>query len=204
MQIKNAEFVLSSVSNEKCPRTSLPEYAFIGRSNVGKSSLINMLVDKKNLAKTSSTPGKTQMINHFIINEGWYIADLPGYGYAKASKESRSKWDKVSRGYLLKRKNLLTTFVLIDARLVPQQNDLDFMEWMGEKEIPFVICFTKTDKLSLNEINQNTEHYKTLLKEFWEELPQMILTSSDTKLGKEEMLGFIEKTNKEFEEFSSN
>jgi len=201
MQIKSAEFILSSCSNEKCPRTSCPEYAFIGRSNVGKSSLINMLVDKKNLAKTSSTPGKTQMINHFFINEGWYIADLPGYGYAKASKDQRSKWDKVSRGYLHKRQNLLTTFVLVDSRLVPQQIDIDFMEWMGEKEIPFIVVFTKTDKLNHSEISQNIEHYKTIMKDFWEELPRFILTSAENKAGKEEILDFIEKTNKEYEEF---
>jgi GTP-binding protein len=201
MQIKSAEFVLSSVSNEKCPRTSCPEYAFIGRSNVGKSSLINMIVDKKNLAKTSSTPGKTQMINHFIINENWYIADLPGYGYAKVSKDNRSKWDKVSRGYLIKRKNLMTTFVLVDSRLVPQQNDIDFMEWMGEKELPFVIVFTKTDKLNHSEITLNIEHYKTILKEFWEDLPPFIMTSAETKTGREEILDFIEKTNKEYGEY---
>lgn len=198
MQISSATFVISSPSYDKCPKDDLPEYAFIGRSNVGKSSLINMITGVKKLAKTSSTPGKTQLINHFIINNTWYLADLPGYGYAKISKETRAKWEKMIRDYLLKRKNLLTTFLLVDSRIKPQQSDLDIMEWMGENGIPFIIVFTKSDKLTRNEIAHNTQLYKNNLMKTWDDLPSMILSSVTTKLGKEEILTFIEETNKLF------
>jgi GTP-binding protein len=199
MQIKKAEFVMSSKSFDKCPKADMPEYAFIGRSNVGKSSLINMITGEKKLAKTSSTPGKTQLINHFIINEQWYLADLPGYGYAKISKETRASWEKMIRGYLLKRENLLNTFILIDSRIEPQQSDLEFMEWLGESRIPFVIVFTKADKLKNSELASNVEHYKKVLKQGWEELPPIIISSALTKSGKENILEFIEETNKLFE-----
>ncbi len=197
MQIKSAEFVISSTSFDKCPKADLPEYAFIGRSNVGKSSLINMITGEKKLAKTSCTPGKTQLINHFIINKSWYLTDLPGFGYAKVSKKTRAKWEKMIRGYLLKRKNLLTTFILIDSRIEPQKSDIEFMEWMGANRLPFVIIFTKTDKLKNNELIKNIEHCKKALKESWEELPCMILSSTILTKGKEEILGYIEETNKE-------
>ena len=199
MIIKNAQFVISSKSYIKCPISDMPEYAFIGRSNVGKSSLINMITGEKKLAKTSSTPGKTQLINHFIINESWYLADLPGYGYAKISKETRSKWQKMIRGYLLNRTNLLNTFILIDSRIEPQQNDLEFMEWMGTQRIPFVIVFTKSDKLNKSELSSNINNYKKVLAESWEELPPMIISSALTRVGKDEILDFIEETNKIFE-----
>ncbi len=198
MQIKKAEFVISSSTYEKCPKANMPEYAFIGRSNVGKSSLINMITGEKKLAKTSSTPGKTQLINHFIINESWYLADLPGYGYAKISKEMRAKWEKMIRGYLLHRENLLNTFILIDSRIEPQQSDLDFMEWLGTSRFPFVIVFTKCDKLKRGELASNVEHYKKVLKQGWDELPQMIISSALDKNGKDEILDFIEETNKVF------
>jgi len=196
MQIKSAEFVTSSTSIDRCPEANLPEYAFIGRSNVGKSSLINMITGEKKLAKTSSTPGKTQLINHFLINKNWYLTDLPGYGYAKISKETRSKWEKMIREYLLKRKNLLTTFILIDSRIEPQNSDLEFMEWMGENMLPFVIVFTKTDKLKNNELIKNISHFKKALKESWEELPYLILSSVISSKGEKEILSYIEETNK--------
>ena len=200
MQIKNSQFVTSSKSIDKCPPANLPEYAFIGRSNVGKSSLINMITGEKKLAKTSSTPGKTQLINHFIIDENWYIADLPGFGYAKISKEIREKWEQMIKNYLLKRKNLLYTFVLIDSRLDPQNIDLEFLEWLGTKSIPFIIVFTKTDKLKKNELIGNISHYKKVLNEFWEELPNMILSSATLLKGKDDILAIIEKTNMIFKQ----
>ena len=203
MIIKSAKFLISSQTYEKCPKANLPEYAFIGRSNVGKSSLINMVVGVKKLAKTSSTPGKTQLLNHFIINEEWYLADLPGYGYAKISRETRDKWENMIKDYLMMRENLLSTFILIDSRLEPQKSDVEFMEWLGTNEIPFVIVFTKTDKLSKKETTSNLERYKKELAETWEELPQIILSSSETKAGKEEILSFIEKTNQSFTEYNS-
>jgi len=199
MLIKSAKFLISSQTHDKCPKANLPEYAFIGRSNVGKSSLINMIAGVKKLAKTSTTPGKTQLINHFLINEEWYLADLPGYGYAKISKETRAKWENMIKGYLLNRENLLTTFILVDSRIEPQQSDLEFMEWMGTNEIPFAIVFTKTDKLSRNELSRNFESYKKELNEIWEELPHTILSSSENKKGKNEILSFIEETNKIFD-----
>jgi GTP-binding protein len=198
MLITSAQFIKSSKLVNDCPKPDLPEYAFIGRSNVGKSSLINMITGVKKLAKTSVTPGKTQLINHFTINEQWYLADLPGYGYAKISRETRDKWEKMIKNFLLKRENLLSTFILIDSRIEPQKSDMEFMEWMGSSETPFVIVFTKTDKLKRNELIRNIEDYKKELKENWEELPYIILSSATTKLGKEEILNFIEETNKLF------
>lgn len=193
MQIKNARFIVSSPDYQKCPKPEFPEFAFIGRSNVGKSSLINMLTDRKNLAKTSNTPGKTQLINHFIINENWYLVDLPGYGFAKISKSIRKKWEGMIQNYLLHRTNLLSTFILIDSRLEPQKIDLEFISWMGEKGKPFVLLFTKTDKLSKTKLAINIEKYKNVLLEQWEELPVSILTSAKTSRGKEEILEFIDQ-----------
>jgi len=199
MEINSAQFVISSKIVSGCPNPNLPEYAFIGRSNVGKSSLINMITGEKKLAKTSSTPGKTQLINHFIINNTWYLADLPGYGYARLSKETREKFGEMIKGYLLKRENLLCTFILIDIRIEAQNIDLEFMEWMGLSKIPFVIVFTKKDKLKRSQIITNLEAYKKVLLNKWDELPQIITSSAETKEGKEEILDFIEKTNTLFQ-----
>ena len=198
MEIKEAEFIGSCTQYEKCPAPHMPEYAFIGRSNVGKSSLINMLTGKKGLAKTSTTPGKTQLINHFLINKKWYLVDLPGYGYARVSKASKAGWDKMIKDYLEKRKNLLTVFVLVDIRLDPQPIDLRFIDWVGEKQIPILILFTKADKLSKQQIAASVEHFKKSLLNSWDELPQMIITSAEKKTGKEDVLEFIETTNKDF------
>jgi GTP-binding protein len=198
MEIKEAEFIGSCTQYEKCPAPHMPEYAFIGRSNVGKSSLINMLTGKKGLAKTSTTPGKTQLINHFLINKKWYLVDLPGYGYARVSKASKAGWDKMIRDYLEKRKNLLTVFVLVDIRLDPQPIDLRFIDWVGEKQIPLMILFTKADKLSKPQIVASVDKFKKALLDSWDELPQMCITSAEKKTGKEDVLGFIEKTNKDF------
>jgi len=196
MQIRTATFVMSNTQLEKCPPATMPEYAFIGRSNVGKSSLINMLVNQKNLAKTSSKPGKTQTINHFLINEEWYLVDLPGYGYAGVSRSSRADWGVMIETYLTKRENLYCTFILIDSRLTPQAIDLDFIQWMGEKRIPFTLVFTKTDKLKRNELNKSLMAWKKVLEETWEELPKQFVTSSETKLGKQELLDFIGEASK--------
>lgn len=198
MTIDSAEFVISNTDLSKCPEPNLPEYAFIGRSNVGKSSLINMLCQRKSLAKTSSTPGKTQLINHFLINQNWYLVDLPGYGYAKVSKQERNKWDKFIKQYLFNRKNLLYTFVLIDSRHKPQKVDLDFMQMLGIKRIPFIIVFTKIDKLSSSTWNKNLTTYKKELLKSWEELPPMISTSSANGFGRDEILQTVEKTNELF------
>jgi GTP-binding protein len=198
MEIKEAEFIGSCTQYEKCPAPHMPEYAFIGRSNVGKSSLINMLTGKKGLAKTSTTPGKTQLINHFLINKKWYLVDLPGYGYARVSKASKAGWDKMIKDYLEKRKNLLTVFVLVDIRLDPQPIDLRFIDWVGEKQIPLMILFTKADKLSKQQILSSVEQFKKALLNSWDELPQMIITSAEKKTGKEDVLDFIEKINKDF------
>ena len=200
MQIKNSKFVTSSKFVDKCPPATLPEYAFIGRSNVGKSSLINMITGEKKLAKTSSTPGKTQLVNHFIINESWYIADLPGFGYAKISKQIRETWGQMIQDYLLKRKNLLYTFILIDSRLEPQNIDLEFMEWLGSNSVPFIIIFTKTDKLKKLELINNIQNYKKILSESWEELPRMVLSSAISQKGKDEILDIISETNLIFTE----
>ena len=196
--IKSAQFVISNTDVSKCPAPTLPEYAFIGRSNVGKSSLINMLCARKDLAKTSGKPGKTQLINHFIINEKWYLVDLPGYGYAQTSKDNRQKWDGFIQEYILNRKNLMCLLVLIDCRIPPQKIDVEFMDWLGENQIPFVLVFTKTDKLTKGKLAQNIEHYKNEMKKHWEELPECFYTSSEKKEGRKEVLGFIENTNKLF------
>ena len=198
MEIKEAEFTVSNTKFEKCPAPVFPEYAFIGRSNVGKSSLINMLTSRKGLAKTSTTPGKTQLINHFLINKKWYLVDLPGYGYAKVSKTSKATWDKMIRDYLEKRKNLLTVFILIDIRLEPQPIDLSFIRWVGEKQIPLVIVFTKSDKISKQQVIFSVEQFKKALLKTWAELPLLFITSSEKKLGGDDILSLIEDTNKDF------
>ena len=198
MLIKKADFIISNTDVNKCPEPNKPEYAFIGRSNVGKSSLINMLVNKKNLAKTSGKPGKTQVINHFLINENWYIVDLPGYGYASVSKQKRTDFAQIIKQYLTKRKNLMSVFVLIDSRLTPQKIDIEFMAWLGELRIPFVICFTKQDKLSKSESEINLMNYKKEMLKYWQYLPQFFKTSSSKNRGKNEILEFIYATNKLF------
>lgn len=192
MIIKKAEFVISSSKLSQCPQADKPEFAFIGRSNVGKSSLINMLTNNKNLAKTSSTPGKTQLINHFLINDSWYLVDLPGYGYAQVSKTEREKWQNMINGYLIKRENLLTVFVLVDSRLTPQKKDLDFINFLGTNQIPLEIIFTKTDKQSKKKTTDNVTLFSNAMKEIWEELPKMFLSSAIEKEGKEEILTEIE------------
>jgi GTP-binding protein len=193
MEIKQAEFVSSVVDVGKCPAPNKPEFAFIGRSNVGKSSLLNMLTNRKNLAKTSNTPGKTQTINHFIINDSWYLVDLPGYGFARVSKEKREGFGKIIENYVLKRENLHCLFVLVDARLEPQKVDLDFIQWSGENEIPLALIFTKADKLTRNQLNRSVAMYKSTLSRTWEELPPMLVTSSVEKTGRDDVLLFIEK-----------
>ncbi len=198
MQISEATFLVSNTDIEKCPAPNIPEYAFIGRSNVGKSSLINMLTGKKNLAKTSATPGKTRLINHFFINMKWYLVDLPGYGYAKVSKTSKAQWDKMIRDYLLKRENLMSVFVLVDSRLEPQAIDIAFINWLGEKKVPFSIVFTKSDKLKKQQIIYSVEHYKKELKKNWDALPPLFISSSEKKTGREELLNYIEEINKDF------
>jgi GTP-binding protein len=193
MLIKSATFVVSNTEHKLCPSDGKPEFAFIGRSNVGKSSLINMLTGNKKLAKTSSTPGKTQLINHFEINEKWYLVDLPGYGYAKVSKSARSSFEKFISEYLLQRKTLVNTFVLIDSRLEPQKIDLEFMNWCGEKEIPFSMVFTKIDKLSSTELQKNLAKYRKEMLKFWDEIPPVFTTSSESKFGQEKLLNYIEQ-----------
>ena len=200
MQIISATFVKSSTKASELPAPRFPEYSFIGRSNVGKSSLINMLTGYKNLAKTSSTPGKTKLINHFLINEKWYLADLPGYGFAKVSKTEKKSWDGMIKGYLEKRINLLTVFLLIDSRHEPLKNDLEFMNWLGERKIPFVIIFTKADKLPKSKLQAAVEKYKKHLLNYWEELPPYLITSSEKGSGKEEILNYIAETNKVFKQ----
>lgn len=200
MNIKSAKFIMSNTDIKKCPTPDLPEYAFIGRSNVGKSSLINMICNNKNLAKTSSTPGKTQLINHFLINEDWYLVDLPGYGFAKVPVKEKKKWETFSKQYLNKRENLMCVFVLIDSRLKPQKVDLEFIQWLGENGLPFVIVFTKIDKLDSSKLQKNIKDFSQEMLKSWESLPQLFKTSSEAKLGKESILNFIEKTNKVFED----
>lgn len=199
MKIKTATFVVSNSDVSKCPKDHLPEYAFIGRSNVGKSSLINMLTNQKHLAKTSGRPGKTQLINHFIINKSWYLVDLPGYGYARVSKTEKKKFQTFITKYFEKRAQLVSAFVLVDIRHEPQKIDLDFMNWLGEKGLPFSIIFTKADKLKPNAITQNFKLYQSKMLEYWEEMPQYFITSSSKSIGKEELLSFIEQTNTEIE-----
>ena len=196
MEIKSAEFVVSNTDYLKCPEGTKPEYAFIGRSNVGKSSLINMLCNKKGLAMTSSKPGKTLLINHFIINNEWYIVDLPGYGYASTGKKMRSQLQNMIEAYILNREQLDNLFVLIDSRHEPQQIDLEFMEWLGEKSIPFSIVFTKMDKQSPTRGKSNVKAYEEKRLETWEELPPVFLTSSEQKTGRTEILNYIEAINK--------
>jgi len=198
MKIKYANYVTSSVTLNQCPPPNKAEYAFIGRSNVGKSSLINSLTGYKKLAKTSGSPGKTITINHFEINNEWYLVDLPGYGYAKRSKTERAKWNKMIKTYILGRENLLTIFVLIDIRHEPQKNDLDFIEWLGISNIPFAILFTKADKVKPIQKSQLVDSYKKKLMETWEEVPPMIITSAVKNEGKEEVLNFVEETNNIF------
>ena len=198
MIIKSATFMQSVVDWRKCPSPDLPEYAFIGRSNVGKSSLINMLVNNKNLAKTSSKPGKTQTINHFLINKNWYLVDLPGYGYASISKAMREKWQKMINDYLMKRENLQLVFVLVDSRLEPQKIDLEFIRGLGEKQIPFSSIFTKTDKVSAGKVQSNVQKFYNKLAEEWEEMPFRLLSSSETKKGREEILDYIEQINLQY------
>jgi GTP-binding protein len=201
MNINSAEFLTSVTQAEKCPAPTFPEYAFIGRSNVGKSSLINMVVNRKGLAKTSSTPGKTQTINHFIINSGrhpWYLVDLPGYGYAKTAKSRREQWERFVRYYLVHRENLLCTFVLVDMRLEPQEADLAFMAWMGQQGIPFQIVFTKCDKLSKGQIEQRFAAYETRMLEDWEEMPGYVLSSAESRLGRDQILSLIDSLNRDW------
>ena len=197
MEIKKAEFTLSAPMVSMCPKDTKPEYAFIGRSNVGKSSLINMLTNNKKLAKTSATPGKTLLINHFIINNEWYLVDLPGYGFAKRSKKEIAKLDQMIQGYILQREQLVNVFVLVDVRLEPQKIDLEFIEWLGQSSVPFAIVFTKADKLSAAKVSQNMETYKKVLLETWEELPPIFVTSSEKKQGRDEVLDYIDQINKE-------
>ena len=196
MIIKKAEFIISNTDVDQCPQNGKPEYAFIGRSNVGKSSLINMLTGKKDLAITSSTPGKTQLINHFLINDEWYIVDLPGYGYAQRGKKGREQIQEIIRRYIEKRDDLTCLFLLIDCRHPPLEIDLNFIHEMGENGIPFVIIFTKTDKISASKLKENARLYQIKLLETWEELPPIFYTSSESKKGREEVLEYIETVNK--------
>ncbi len=195
MLIKSAEFVVSNSDVAKCPKDRLPEYAFIGRSNVGKSSLINMLMQRKSLAKTSGRPGKTQLINHFLINKNWYLVDLPGYGYARVSKSSKKVFQKFITKYFEKREQMILAFVLVDCRLEPQPIDLEFMQWMGESQVPFSIIFTKADKLKPNALKRNIESYEQKMLEVWEEMPQYFITSASNSEGRDELLGFLGKLN---------
>ncbi len=195
MKINTATFVISNTDVTKCPSEKLPEYAFIGRSNVGKSSLINMLTNHKSLAKTSNKPGKTQLINHFIINKEWFLVDLPGYGYAKVSKKARSKFQDIIYDYFHKRLHLVCTFVLIDSRHTPQKIDLEFMQFLGENNIPFCIVFTKTDKLPKTKVTKNIKEYTKSMLEYWETMPTFFVSSSVDKTGKKEILDFIKGVN---------
>ncbi|MCD6658691.1 MAG: ribosome biogenesis GTP-binding protein YihA/YsxC [Lentimicrobium sp.] len=204
MIINTAEFLLSNTNPAKCPPPVKPEYAFIGRSNVGKSSLINMLLNRKGLAKTSSTPGKTKLINHFEVNGEWYLVDLPGYGYARISKKEREKWEGMIKTYLTKRQNLVTTFVLVDSRIEPKKADLDFINWLGEAGLPLAVVFTKADKLTQNSLTSNIAAFKAKLSETWEELPVSFITSAENSMGRSDILSFIEAGNKDFKEYLNN
>ncbi len=194
MEIRTAHFVMSNTDVRRCPPADKPEYAFIGRSNVGKSSLINMLVKNRKLAKTSQTPGKTRHINHFLINESWYLVDLPGYGYARVSKSTHGKFQQYIVDYIKKRENLYCLFVLIDSRHEPQKIDIEFITWLGENRIPFALVFTKADKLGKNKLEANIEHYKKELLKDWEQLPPVLVSSAETGSGREEILDFIAGT----------
>lgn len=196
MEIKSAEFVISNSDVKKCPEGNNPEYAFIGRSNVGKSSLINMLTNRKGLAMTSQKPGKTQLINHFIINNDWYLVDLPGYGFAQRGKEGREKIRRIIEDYILEREQLINLFVLIDSRHEAQKIDLEFMEWLGENGIPFSIIFTKIDKIGKGRLQENIQAYQQTMLETWEELPPMLISSSEKREGRDEILNYIEGINK--------
>lgn len=200
MIIKDAVFVVSNTDHRLCPTDGKAEFAFIGRSNVGKSSLINMLTGNKKLAKTSSTPGKTQLINHFEINKDWYLVDLPGYGYAKVSKKERANFEKFISDYLLNREPLMNVFVLIDSRLEPQKIDVEFMNWCGEKQIPFCIVFTKIDKISSSILGKNLAKYKKEMLKFWDEIPPVFTTSSESAFGKEKILNYIDQINSSLKE----
>ena len=200
MNIKSAEFKISNSDYRKCPDSKLPEYAFIGRSNVGKSSLINMLTGRKALAKTSATPGKTLLINHFLINGEWYIVDLPGYGFAKRSKESREQLSRMIQGYVLGREQMTNLFVLVDSRLKPQKIDMEFIQWLGENGVPFAIVFTKMDKLGKVAGPAAVEAYKKELLKTWEELPPIFMTSSEDARGRDELLGYIDEINKQLKQ----
>jgi GTP-binding protein len=201
MNVAHAEFMVSNTRVDHCPKSKLPEYAFIGRSNVGKSSLINMLCNRKRLAKTSSRPGKTQLINHFLINNKWHLVDLPGYGYARASKTQKKTFQKFITDYFNKRKELVSAFLLIDIRHEPQPPDLDFMRWLGENYIPFTIVFTKADKIKEREIEKKVSDYLEKLKEDWESLPKYFITSSEKRLGSDELLGYIHEINESIPKF---
>lgn len=196
MEIKKSEFVISAPTVSKCPKDEKPEYAFIGRSNVGKSSLINMLCNHKNLAKTSATPGKTLLINHFIINNEWFLVDLPGYGFAKRSKTVQQKLEQMIASYILQRKQLINVFVLIDVRHEQQKIDREFIDWLGESNVPFSIIFTKADKLGPGKARQNAQKWMEQLKDRWENLPPYYITSSEKKIGRDEVLDYIEGINK--------
>ncbi|MEO9805840.1 MAG: ribosome biogenesis GTP-binding protein YihA/YsxC [Reichenbachiella sp.] len=195
MKIKSSEFVISNTDYTLCPTPDKPEYAFIGRSNVGKSSLINMLTNKNKLAKTSGKPGKTQLINHFLINKSWFLVDLPGYGWAQVSKEMKEKWDRMTKNYLGQRENLHNVFVLIDSRIPPQKIDIEFLNWLGQYQIPFSIIFTKADKPKNSKIQSNIAAFKNELKQFWEEIPPTFVTSSAQKIGQAEILDYIGQIN---------
>ena len=197
MEISNAEFVISNTDVQKCPAGNLPEYAFIGRSNVGKSSLINMLTGRKGLAMTSATPGKTMLINHFLINKKWYLVDLPGYGYAKRGQKGQEQIQRIIQSYILQRAQMTCLFVLIDSRLEPQPIDLAFIEWLGENGVPFALVFTKADKLKGGKLKGNIAGYMRQLQEQWEELPPYFVTSSESKAGRRELLDYIEQINKD-------
>lgn len=199
--ILNAEFLVSSPDVSSCPEGNKPEYAFIGRSNVGKSSLINMISGNRGLAKISQTPGKTRLINHFVVDDDWYLVDLPGYGYAKISQREREKWRRMIHAYLKRRENLVCTFILIDSRHEPQKIDLDFMAWMAENQLPFVLVFTKTDKLSKRKLDDSLNAYIRHLGLSWEEIPRLFITSAKTNRGKEEILRYIQENNKLYREY---
>lgn len=192
MKIDSISFEKSSQSISQCPLPDKPEFAFIGRSNVGKSSLINMITEKKKLAKVSSVPGKTQLINHFLVNKRWYLVDLPGYGWARVSVKIKEKWEKDINNYLVHRENLQCVFVLVDSRLEPQNIDINFMQWLAENDLPFIVVFTKADKMSNNQLNASMAQYKRVMKKVWEVMPNFILTSSETGLGREEILDCVE------------
>ncbi|MEK9603126.1 MAG: ribosome biogenesis GTP-binding protein YihA/YsxC [Flavobacteriaceae bacterium] len=201
MNVAHAEFVVSNTKVESCPKSKLPEYAFIGRSNVGKSSLINMLCNRKKLAKTSSRPGKTQLINHFLINKKWHLVDLPGYGYARVSKSQKKTFQKFIINYFNKRKELVSAFVLIDIRHEPQPIDLDFLRWLGEHLIPFAIVFTKADKIKEKEVEKKVSDYLEVLKKDWESLPQHFVTSAEKRVGRKSVLDYIQQINQSLPKF---